>query len=443
MTELRRVMPQGLAAQFSLLLLAALISANLIAAFLLAREGSYFDRLVRVERDMGRLVALVATLEQEDAETGLSVMQITGTGYTRFSVGVAPIMAEDATALPDIAAVVAQALPGHALHVTIGNPAETHDDRVPLMIISVQLNDGVQAGRWLNSLVYPLTPAGAWWQKNGFFVPLLVSLSGSLLVGLLFIRRMTRPLSALAAAADAAGRGDRSARVPEAGARELREAAAAFNDMQQRIADFDRTRQRLLADISHDLRTPITSLRMRAELLEDDSARAPMVRILDDMAVMTDDLLRYAKGIWQGEAAVDTDLCALLQVLAAERGAGLRAVPLRLILRPVAMTRAIGNLVDNAQRYGGSARVTLDRQGGDAVIAVEDDGPGIPDDMLEAVMAPFMRGDHSRSRDTGGTGLGLAIARAIVEGHGGTLKLANRRGGGLRAEIRLRAPARA
>ncbi len=159
-------------------------------------------------------------------------------------------------------------------------------------------------------------------------------------------------------------RGDRDARVPEDGPREMRAAAAAFNDMQARIARFDAERMRTLAAVGHDLRTPLTSLRIRAEMLDEADA-APMIRTLDEMTVMADGLVAYARGVAEAEPVQDVDLAALLARLCEDRGAPLAVdAPAIVRGRPVALGRAIGNLIDNALRYGGAARVRLSRDDG-------------------------------------------------------------------------------
>lgn len=256
-------------------------------------------------------------------------------------------------------------------------------------------------------------------------------------VALFYVRRLTRPLGELANAARAAGRGDRSARVAEDGPREMRDAATAFNDMQGRIARFDAERMRTLAAVGHDMRTPITSLRIRAELLDAADA-APMVRTLDEMTVMANGLVAYARGAGEAEAVEHFDLARLLARLCEERGADLKAeAAVAVMARPVALERAVGNLIDNAIRYGGGCRVRLSRDFDAAIITVEDDGPGIPPERLADMFEPFVRGDDSRSVETGGAGLGLSIARAIVTAHGGVIVLENRAEHGLRATIRL------
>lgn len=428
--------PPRLATQFALLLLVSLLAINAIAALILAREGSGFDRAVRVQRDMGRLVALVAALEEVDRTTGAEIVAQSGTGYTRFSLARDPIAPAEARPLPDVEAAIGAELPGHEVHVV--DAGAMPSGRKALFLMSLRLNRGAFAGQWLNTLVYPLPAATAWRQKIGFFVPLAASVIGTMAVALVLTGRMTRPLRDLAGAARAAGRGDHGARVPETGARELQEVAAAFNRMQRDIADFDAERIRMLAAIGHDLRTPITSLRIRAEMVEDDETREAMIRTLDDMTVMANDLLQYARQIHRGEALRPTDLTALVAAICRDRGLAFRpGGPAVAMVRRVAMSRAIGNLLDNALRYAGGAEVAVDCQGGRVAVTVRDTGPGIDPAILDTVTKPFVRGEASRSTDTGGSGLGLSIASTITRDHGGELALANRPGGGLSARIVL------
>jgi len=209
--------------------------------------------------------------------------------------------------------------------------------------------------------------------------------------------------------------------------------------MQERLHNYVSDRTRMLAAVSHDLRSPITALRLRAELVEQDDLRERMIASLDDMQQMVEATLAFARQDAEAEPTQTVDLARLGRDLVGERaelgqpvkweGGNAMAYP----CRPVALKRALGNLVENAVRYGGSARVRLEARG----FVVEDDGPGIPEDRLEHVFEPFARLEESRSQDTGGAGLGLAIARSIARSHGGDVVLRNRPEGGVRAVLSL------
>jgi len=251
------------------------------------------------------------------------------------------------------------------------------------------------------------------------------------------------PLSTFARAADRLGRDVKAPPLSEAGPREVRQAVAAFNEMQSRIRRFVDDRTRMLAAISHDLRSPITRLRLRAEMLTDDMPRQPMLTDLDEMEAMVTSVLEFARDETAAEPSQNIDLSATLAAICDNAtDMGLPAEfdwPGRLVCscRPLAMKRALANLVENAARYGDLAHVTA-RHRGDAIeVVIEDKGPGIPADEVEKVFTPFYRLEPSRNRKTGGMGLGLTVARTIIRAHGGDIALANRAEGGLRVSVTL------
>lgn len=261
---------------------------------------------------------------------------------------------------------------------------------------------------------------------------------------------ITRPLTRLAQAAQALGDDVNSPPLPVTGPREVRQAAEAFNRMQARVLESLQAREQLLAAVSHDLRSPITRLRLRVELLEDPLARERLRADLAHMQELVDSILDYYAGRHEDAPMQQVDLDTLLDALAEdlrETGAEVAiAGQTGLLVRGYAgsLRRAIGNLLENAVRYGQRARValSLDADGRGVRLRIDDDGPGIPDDALEQVLQPFVRLERSRNRHTGGIGLGLSIADGIVRAHGGRLQLRNRRdasGGlqGLQAELWL------
>ena len=256
-------------------------------------------------------------------------------------------------------------------------------------------------------------------------------------------RRLTAPLARFATAAERLGVDGEAEPLPEAGPRELRAATRAFNRMQERLRRFVADRTQMLAAISHDLRTPLTRLRLRAELVDDPEMQRRMLADLDEMEAMITATLAFARDDAQREPRGPLDLADLLQSLCEDRGdAGQSAEyqgPVHSVVdaRSVALRRAFANLMDNAIAYGGGCRVRLAEEEGQVRVQIDDDGPGIPEDQREKVFAPFYRLDPSRNKATGGVGLGLSTARTIVRGHGGDITLANRPEGGLRATVTL------
>ncbi|HVY66858.1 MAG TPA: ATP-binding protein, partial [Gammaproteobacteria bacterium] len=255
-------------------------------------------------------------------------------------------------------------------------------------------------------------------------------------------RTITRPLSQLASAAEAVGRGARHTPLPETGARELRDATRAFNTMQERLQRYLDSRTHVLAAMSHDLRTPLTRLKLRAEALDDAALRDRFNADLDEMNRMVTGALNLFKGVDHEEPLESVHVDALLADLRrelGELGAGftVRGSAAPLPARPMALKRCLTNLLSNAAKYGKNVAVVIEDAPAELVLRVQDEGPGIPEDMLERVFEPFFRLESSRNADTGGVGLGLSIARDIAQSHGGSLTLRNRAPHGLEAVLRL------
>ena len=255
--------------------------------------------------------------------------------------------------------------------------------------------------------------------------------------------RLTAPLARFAAAAERLGTEGTAERLPETGPTELRVATRAFNRMQERLARFVEDRTRMLAAISHDLRTPLTRMRLRTELVEDPMQQAKFLADIAEMESMIGATLAFARDDARGEPAGPIDLATLLGEIADENCEAGRNVSFAgprncgILGRRLALRRAIGNLVDNAVTYGGTARIRLAPGEGEMRVEIEDDGPGIPREARDKVFAPFQRLDPSRNRDTGGVGLGLAVARTVVRSHGGDIELDDAEGGGLLARVTL------
>ena len=257
----------------------------------------------------------------------------------------------------------------------------------------------------------------------------------------LVARSITRPLSELAAAADRVGRQSGVARLTERGARELRDAARAFNTMQDRLRRYLDSRTRVLAAMSHDLKTPLTRLRLQVEALDNPPMQERIGHELDEMEGMVRDALSLFRGLDDGEPLAAVDIDALLAKVRAEFAvmgevtvSGQASHPFT--AKAQMLKRCLTNLIANAIKFGGRADVTIE-DAAQLGIRVRDAGPGIPPQELERVFEPFYRVESSRNRDSGGTGLGLTIARDIAQAHGGTLTLQNLPGGGLEALLLL------
>ena len=308
---------------------------------------------------------------------------------------------------------------------------------MPVIIVSMQL----EGGHWLN-LESRLRPPDFGWKAPALTWLGLMGLALSLVV-ILMVRRITRPMAALASAAERAGRGEAIEPLPEVGPLDVRQTTTAFNRMHGRLQRFVRDRTQMLAAMSHDLRTPITTLRLRAEFIEDEETKAKILETLEEMQRMTEATLAFVRE----EAAIEptrmVDLTALVDSVAsdlADLGKNVRfedAARIDYACRPTGLKRALRNLLENAVRYGEGADVALVDGENELRIVVDDDGPGIPKDEVERMFQPFVRLDESRSVEGGGIGLGLAIARSIVRNHGGDITLTNREAGGLRATISL------
>ena len=262
-------------------------------------------------------------------------------------------------------------------------------------------------------------------------------------VVMIAVRQATKPLKHLATAADTLGHNLDAPPLAEEGPTETRRAARAFNRMQSRIKRLVDERARALAAVSHDLRTPLTRLRLRAELVDDEQLRDQMAADLNAMSAMIDATLDYLRGLQDSEVARPIDMNALLQSLAEDAEVlgrkigveGTATCPYTGHL--TALRRALQNLIDNAIKYGHGALIRIEDDGATLRLIVEDDGPGIPPAELDRVTEPFYRPDASRSRETRGVGLGLSIVKDVALMHGGEILLANRTQGGLCATLVL------
>ena len=314
-------------------------------------------------------------------------------------------------------------------------------DPAPILVIQTEL----EPGNWL--YLATLMPNPYFLNSSDplsleRLLPQSLSLAAVLLLSILVVRSITRPLAALSEAAEAFGKDEHAPALPETGSREFVNTARAFGAMRERIARYIADRERLFISISHDLRTPITRLKLRAELLDDDALRNDFEEDLDELDMMVKGALQCVKDsdIHENPAEIRLDAMIRRLVRSAELAGHVIAYEdsgLTVRGKPLALKRAIGNLIDNALFYGERVEIAVRKAGQWIEIAVRDHGPGVPEDAFASLLQPYVRLAHGRQRNDGGMGLGLGIASGIIEGHGGQLHLANHAGGGLNAVVRL------
>lgn len=471
---LTRLWPNGLMGQTVLLVLIALFSAQIISALILRSEARDFYRGAEVRFLADRVAPLAALMKNTQPEYRMKLAD--ALTNRRFKVWLSDDAAvtggpgpdrdddDDRARMRDLAARIAAEMgEHHDGHVRVYRHRHEDDDeysdrhhgmmrlapdaleraglplhaRYDATVMSIRLGEA----QWMNAAL-SARPSRQLIRPDTWITFFVTAAVISIIV-VIALRRITRPMDALSKAAGKLGRGEEIEPLTEEGPADVRETIRAFNEMQDRLRTFVTERTKMLAAISHDLRTPITSLRLRAEMLDDAEAREKMIQTLADMQDMVEATLAFAREEAAAEPTRPTDLAALINAVADDLNDLGHTVdcaadaPLVYPCRPLAMRRAVTNLALNAATYGKSARLHLSEKNGTPEIVIEDDGPGIPPDQIERIFEPFVRLETSRSQDTGGIGLGMSIARDIVRRHGGDIRLENREEGGLRVTITL------
>ncbi|MFT8243471.1 ATP-binding protein [Roseomonas sp. BN140053] len=453
---LRRLLPRSLAARTALFLLLGLMVVQAAGLTIHALDRVDLQRIAQAREISSRAFVLWRGLLNAPRERRPLIMD-----GLDLPEGLEAELADEPSARGSIDPPPEELLRLLRLETLLGAPPRLRpreviagSGRAGRLLVSLRLPDPGEGAEWLN-IRLSLPPTRPWHSETFLFSFMLMTATAALLT-VWATRRLTRPVAVLARAAEALGRNVNAPPLREDGPTEVATAAHAFNVMAERIRRFVGDRTQMLAAIGHDLRTPITRLRLRAEFLEDDEQRRRMLNDLDEMEAMVNATLDFARDDAADEPSVPLDLAALCRTVLdeaadahPEHGDSIAYHgPERLTVRgrPRALKRALANLVQNALKYGGAARVRLEAprpglpgsRGGAAVrLAVEDDGPGVPEESQEAVFQPFRRLETSRNRETGGTGLGLPIARNILRAHGGDVTLSNLGGGGLRALVTL------
>ena len=290
-------------------------------------------------------------------------------------------------------------------------------------------------GQWLILQIPDLSPPPGRWKVLALWLALIVS--GSAAISIHAARRLTRPLQLIEDAVDRIGPDGSLEPITETGSAEVQAAAKALNRLSRQLRGAMESRMRLVAAAGHDLRTPMTRMRLRAEFIEDDAERGKWLADLEELDSIADSAIRLVREEVGPDGAQVLRLDRLLQDIAAELRAQGHAVEtaalpaLRITAGPIAMKRALRNLIVNAATHGGGARVALTGDGASAVIRIEDDGPGVPPELIARIFEPFFRVDQARRKAFPGAGLGMAIAREIIERHQGSITIRNRQPRGL------------
>jgi signal transduction histidine kinase len=429
----RRLWPDTLFGRLALIFLVGLVAAHALSFWLVFMERGAAARAMMAAYLAQDVASSVAILERvPPAERASWLPRLARRNYEFALATAGTAQADDSPVAQQIGQVVGRTLgPRYKVSVVRG------PDMAGSFQLAFQLADGTPVTM---RLIAPPVQVS----------PLLVTvLSAQLLLMLVLtwfaVRLATRPLQRLAEAADALGPGTPARPLSEEGPREVAQAARALNAIQQRVEIHLAERMQILAAVSHDLQTPLTRMRLRADLLDDAVLRDKLLRDLDAMQELVREGIAYVRSAHSAnELAVRVDLRALVDSIAwdyADSGRPVSLAPggqLTALTRPLALRRIVSNLTDNALKFAGATELSLEALGQTGFsLTVRDRGPGIPEAQLAAVMQPFHRLENSRSRESGGAGLGLAIAQQLSLAVGGTLTLANREGGGLVARLEV------
>jgi len=446
------LLPSSLFGRLVLVLLTGLLLAQALSIFILFKD-QHRQKFKRQEKQLIlRMIETVKILDSLPHQKREALLVVLNTLRLRVFLNSNIECLEEKVYSPVFAAIVMN------LHHHLGNdrplclvesnpaPSLHLIDRLnffktrfhPPFFAKIQLRDGY----WVNfEHFHPQEAITTPWR---LVITLTVLLIMVLILSLWAVRWLTRPLAILANAAEHLGRDIHHPPLSEKGPTEVRRAAHAFNLMQTRLTRYVKDRARILTAISHDLKTPLTRLRLRVEQLEDQKRRDSFLRDLDEMESMTAATLNFMRGLETIEPLQPLDIRALLESLQADyEDMGLPVIiddeytPQPLSVHPQSLKRCLVNLIDNGHKYGQRVTISLKKQADHLYIIVADEGLGIPEAALETVFEPFYRLEKSRNRSTGGTGLGLSIARNIARAHGGDIILRNRAGGGLEAIISL------
>lgn len=438
-------LPQRLATQLVTLLFLALLASFSIAIVVALVSQHYTNQGARDEHAAARIYELTATVESLSPDGRKQFVKTASTRTTSITLGETPsvFFTADNLRSKNLTSSISNELARKDIRVAVlsrselpadGNPRESGRNR-EVINVSIPL---APTG-WLN---FSAREPRHWYASaERQFMFLAFGTSLFLVAGFawFFVRKLIRPVEAIASAARRTADGEGNARIAVAGPIEIRDAAEAFNKMQSQIEKTEADRQRTIAAVGHDLRTPLTSLRVRAEMIDNIELKNSMIATLNEITTMANGLVTYARDNHEEKLTEPVELNALLKNVASEYEHTFytEANATVVIGGRVSLSRAIRNIIDNAKRYANLQSIELDVEGNEATITVKDEGPGIDEELLSTIIDPFVRGEGSRNQLTGGFGLGLTISNEIISSHGGKLKLNNYDNKGLCVRICL------
>lgn len=450
---------QTLRVQLVLLIIVALAVAQIISLFLFADERSLAIRSALGFEAAGRAANVVRLIEEAPADLQDSIIRAANSPLVRFEISGAPVVSIGNHQDGGLVESRVRTLLGDSYSRDIR--VELHDINgaiVPLANLSPEMTEmhmammrgelsavemslsiRISGGQWLNVGTRFERPPIQW----PLYSVLTFGMSAAVMLAAVFwfvMTRLTGPLRRLVSATDRLGRGEDVAPLAMQGPMEVRDLTSGFNRMQDRLVRFIEDRTRVLAALGHDLRSPLTAMRVQAEMVDDNDTRDGLIRSVEEMQSMVEATLTFARGLTGNEAAATVEVSQFLQDM--QKGAVApftlnKGKPTDIRFRPNAIRRALRNLIENAVRYGSEATVSWTADDDSLVLTITDSGPGIPKENIEQVFDPFFRLEESRSLETGGHGLGLSIARSIIRAHGGEISLENQDQGGLAVTVHL------
>ncbi|WNC72145.1 ATP-binding protein [Thalassotalea psychrophila] len=433
--------PSGLTGRVALVLILALITVQLLSLpFYLRQQTSEATELYQ-HSTLQRINHIVKLFEQLNATQRRDLLPALNSPSLSMDAYYQLTQAESkATDEPSLAATLSTQLDRNVIVKHAKQDGSMLLDMFPSqqrIAIWVPLKDN----SWLRFSTSSSLPSSGWIMHiSAQIIMLCIAV---IILAIVAARQLTRPIRTFAAAAERLGTDVNAEPIEEKGSTELRKATRAFNTMQQRLQSYVEDRTKMLAAISHDLRTSLTRLRLRTEFIEDEQQQRKAEHDLEDMEAMLASTLTFARDDAGQEKLVNLDLAKLIHTLCDDMEDLEKDViyqgpeALTCLGRPTALKRAISNVIINAVNYGKKAKVTLSQDEENINIQVEDDGPGIPAEQIEKVFEPFVRLDQARNRSTGGTGLGLSITRSVIRSHGGDVTLKNHHKSGLVVTLAL------